>query len=206
MQRVHFELLENGSWICATLDTAVAYRPRRHGQHKTRNLKRQTVRQRSGLEHALASALPCFHLTFALRMGWPGACSRSCFVTRSVSLLLRYRECFRFCCVTRSVYYYCIIAVASVLTVTKFLRQQKLRCSNILCEVTVFRPVFNLESNNNNKIKNLKQSWLPAFWKKKSKTHKRLKERFLIRRNRTKRANFRGNSLFQATYNTTENS
>ena len=39
------------------------------------------------------------------------------------------------------------------------------------------------------------------------KTHKRLKERFLIRRNRTKRANFRGKPLFQATYNnTTENS
>ena len=36
---------------------------------------------------------------------------------------------------------------------------------------------------------------------------KRLKERFLIRRNRTKRANFRGSPLFQATYNnTTENS
>ena len=43
--------------------------------------------------------------------------------------------------------------------------------------------------------------------KKRSKTHKRLKECFLIRRNRTKRANFRGNLLFQATYNnTTENS
>ena len=41
----------------------------------------------------------------------------------------------------------------------------------------------------------------------KSKTHKTLKERFLIRRNRTKRANFRGNPLFQATdNNTTENS
>ena len=40
------------------------------------------------------------------------------------------------------------------------------------------------------------------FWrKKKSKTHKRLKERFLIGRNRTKRANFRGSPLFQATYN-----
>ena len=39
-----------------------------------------------------------------------------------------------------------------------------------------------------------------------SKTHKRLKERFLIRRNRTKRANFRCNHLFQATYNATENS
>ena len=37
--------------------------------------------------------------------------------------------------------------------------------------------------------------------------HTRLKERFLIRRNRTKRANFRGKPLFQATYkNTTENS
>ena len=34
-----------------------------------------------------------------------------------------------------------------------------------------------------------------------SKTHKRLKERFLSRRNRTKRANFRGSPLFQARYN-----
>ena len=43
--------------------------------------------------------------------------------------------------------------------------------------------------------------------KKRSKTHKRLKELFLIRRNRTKRENFRGNPLFQATYdNTTEKS
>ena len=33
-----------------------------------------------------------------------------------------------------------------------------------------------------------------------SKTHKRLKERFLIRWNRTKRANFRGKPLFQARY------
>ena len=36
---------------------------------------------------------------------------------------------------------------------------------------------------------------------KRSKTHRRLKERFLIGRNRTKRANFRGSPLFQATYN-----
>ena len=35
-----------------------------------------------------------------------------------------------------------------------------------------------------------------------SKTHKRLKERILIGRNRTKRANFRGSPLFQATYKT----
>ena len=41
---------------------------------------------------------------------------------------------------------------------------------------------------------------------KRSKTHKRLKERFLIKRNRTKRANFQCNHLFRATYNTTENS
>ena len=34
-----------------------------------------------------------------------------------------------------------------------------------------------------------------------SKTHKRLKERFLIGGNRTKRANFRGSPLFQARYN-----
>ena len=39
-----------------------------------------------------------------------------------------------------------------------------------------------------------------------SKTHKRFKERFLIRRNRTKRANFRCNHLFPAAYNTIENS
>ena len=37
--------------------------------------------------------------------------------------------------------------------------------------------------------------------KKRSKAHKRLKERFLIGRNRTKRANFRESPLFQATYN-----
>ena len=34
-----------------------------------------------------------------------------------------------------------------------------------------------------------------------SKTHKRLKERFLIGRHRTKRAIFRGSPLFQTTYN-----
>ena len=38
------------------------------------------------------------------------------------------------------------------------------------------------------------------------KDPKRLKERFLIRRKRTRRANLRGKPLFQATYNsTTEN-
>ena len=50
----------------------------------------------------------------------------------------------------------------------------------------------------------LKQSWLPAFCKKKkkkSKIDKRLKQSFLFRRNRTKRANFRGSPLFQSTYN-----
>ena len=36
-----------------------------------------------------------------------------------------------------------------------------------------------------------------------SKTHKRLKKCFLIRRNRTKRENFRDKPLFQATYNNT---
>ena len=36
---------------------------------------------------------------------------------------------------------------------------------------------------------------------KKSKTHKRLKERFLIGRHRTKLTNFRGSPLFQARYN-----
>ena len=41
---------------------------------------------------------------------------------------------------------------------------------------------------------------------RRSKTYKRLQERFLIRRNRTKRAHFWCNHLSQATYNTTENS
>ena len=44
------------------------------------------------------------------------------------------------------------------------------------------------------------KSWL---WRKQkdSKTHKRLQERFLIGRKRTKSAHFRGSPLFQATYN-----
>ena len=65
------------------------------------------------------------------------------------------------------------------------------------------------EQTQNNKKQNKKfETQLTAsVLKKIFKTHKRLKERFLIRRNRTKRANFRGNPLFQATYNnTTENS
>ena len=49
--------------------------------------------------------------------------------------------------------------------------------------------------------KKMTQSWLPAFWQKKSKIHKRLKERFLIGRNRTKRAYFRESLLYQVTYN-----
>ena len=44
-----------------------------------------------------------------------------------------------------------------------------------------------------------------AWWGNGSKTHERLKERFLIRRNGTKRANFRGSPLFQATYNKNNN-
>ena len=51
------------------------------------------------------------------------------------------------------------------------------------------------------KKKKLKQSWLPALWKKRSKTHKRVKKCFLIGQNRTKHANFQGSPLFQATYN-----
>ena len=49
--------------------------------------------------------------------------------------------------------------------------------------------------------KNMRQSWLPVFKKKKSITHKRLKERFSIGRNRTKCATIQGSPLFQATYN-----
>ena len=55
------------------------------------------------------------------------------------------------------------------------------------------------------KKKNLKQSWLPAFWKKIQNTQEIKRTLFLKRRNRTKRANFRCNHLFQVTYNTTEN-
>ena len=48
---------------------------------------------------------------------------------------------------------------------------------------------------------------LHKYWQNRSKTRKRLKEHFLIGRNRTKGANFRGSPLFQASYNsTTENS
>ena len=56
-----------------------------------------------------------------------------------------------------------------------------------------------------NKNKNKSQTELTASVlkkrKKRSKTQKSLKERFLIGRNRTKRANFRRSPLFQATYN-----
>ena len=37
--------------------------------------------------------------------------------------------------------------------------------------------------------------------KERSETHKRLKQRFLLGRNRTKHAHFRGSPLLQATYN-----
>ena len=49
------------------------------------------------------------------------------------------------------------------------------------------------------KKKNLKQSWLPAFWKR-SKTHKRLKEGFLIGQTGQNLHIFEV-VLFQATYN-----
>ena len=77
--------------------------------------------------------------------------------------------------------------------------------------VTVIKCLGNLCSPHFSKVRPkmpLKIEVNPVFfnlidW---SKTHKRLKERFLKRWNRTKRANFRCNPLFQATYNTTENS
>ena len=53
------------------------------------------------------------------------------------------------------------------------------------------------------KKKNLKKIWNRVDCQrseKRSKTHKRLKERFLIRQNRTKCANFQGNNLFQDDY------
>ena len=43
--------------------------------------------------------------------------------------------------------------------------------------------------------------WFFNHYLVRSQTHKRLKERFLIGRNRTERAQFRGSPLFQATYN-----
>ena len=51
------------------------------------------------------------------------------------------------------------------------------------------------------KHKNRKEFFLKTMHTYKSKTYKRLKERFLIRRNRTKHANFRCNHLFRAKYN-----
>ena len=51
---------------------------------------------------------------------------------------------------------------------------------------------------------NMKKIWNKVdcqHSEKRSKTHKRLKECFLIGRNRTKHANFWGSPLFQATYN-----
>ena len=61
------------------------------------------------------------------------------------------------------------------------------------------------QTNKNKQTKSQKESHAGVL-KKRSKTHKRLKERFLIRGNRTKCANFRCNHLFRGTYNTTENS
>ena len=66
---------------------------------------------------------------------------------------------------------------------------------NALIALNVSQPMLHRRK------KNLKQSWLAAFWKIRSKTHERLKERLLIRQNGIKRANFRGSPLFQATYN-----
>ena len=47
--------------------------------------------------------------------------------------------------------------------------------------------------------KNLKQSWPHAFLKR-SKTHERLKERFLSGQNRAKRANFQSKSILLISY------
>ena len=53
--------------------------------------------------------------------------------------------------------------------------------------------------NNNNK--KTETELTASVLKKRSKTHTKLKERFLIGRNSTKRANFRGSPLFEATNN-----
>ena len=51
------------------------------------------------------------------------------------------------------------------------------------------------------KKKKSETEFTASVLKKRSEIHRRLKERFLIRRNKTKRANFRGSPLSQATYN-----
>ena len=68
-------------------------------------------------------------------------------------------------------------------------------------DVAVYVFDVNQPKKNKIKIKPTKIELTASVLKKRSKTHKRLKERFLIRRNRTKRANFRGCPLCQATYN-----
>ena len=49
--------------------------------------------------------------------------------------------------------------------------------------------------------KKTETEWTASVLKKRSNSHNRWKECFLTGRNRTKRANFRGSPLFQATYN-----
>ena len=76
---------------------------------------------------------------------------------------------------------------------------------HILCQLDARRQAEE-KTTTKNKNKTHKQKKLSLFYTnytqaKRSKTHRRLKERFLIGRNRTKRANFRGSPLFQATYN-----
>ena len=50
-------------------------------------------------------------------------------------------------------------------------------------------------------LKNSETEWIASVLKKRSQTHKKLKECFLIGRNRTKCANFQESPPFQATYN-----
>ena len=66
------------------------------------------------------------------------------------------------------------------------------------CTDTVRESALKVDSGRTNKSETELTASVPE---KRSKTHKELKERFFSRRNRTKRANFRGSLLFQATYN-----
>ena len=80
--------------------------------------------------------------------------------------------------------------------------QRHLRHLNVVCCLDDAALILKYSNNNNNKSETeLTASVLKQKEQERPKTHKRSKERFLTGRNRTKRANFRGSPLFQATNN-----
>ena len=90
-------------------------------------------------------------------------------------------------------------------------RKQKLKTStSLLCEFTRIGHELQLVSHlSHQKPRSVHRCFTSKHWNridckhsgKRSKTHKRSKECFLIGQNRTKHAHFWGSHLFQATYN-----